>query len=560
LTALADASREGRHWYDDLARRLMALSGEEVQLVVSRKGEEKSWTLPKTGFDFGDRIVGTTDPEKAVAGKEYDPFRVLSLPPDPRAENGQRDPIEFRRRLKALAGKPVVIQVRRSGAGDEDAPVGLFVPPAFHNVLGARMAMGEVAAVRQGSAAEKVGLKPRNSEGNEAGDKIQGVFMVGEGDQLLFAAGEVPRSKLPQTPPGEKRRVVPLDPVRLPSQLAAAARLHPGKKKKWVTVIVPRPDHAHQLTAHALEAMEWDASWDDDNEVSSYVGSPLAIPQLGIAYWVTSRITDVEKGSPAARARRLVKEQDRVYELVPDTLQRDDVIYRIRWRESVPGEPSRWSSWVDLKSKRGKEEVYERWASTFRRLQGLSSRTVQLGIRRYDEEEASYQEIKEPFEVTLEQDTSWPLEGQSRGLLLMADVHLERASSMREALSFGVQETWDFIRKIYLGLSRVISGRVSTETFGGPIEIVSTTFQLAEDPYRLLGFLAVLSINLAVVNFLPIPLLDGGHMVFLIYEKLRGKPASEGVRAIATYIGLAMLLTLMVYVFYLDGRRQGWWP
>ena len=103
----------------------------------------------------------------------------------------------------------------------------------------------------------------------------------------------------------------------------------------------------------------------------------------------------------------------------------------------------------------------------------------------------------------------------------------------------------------------VITGRVSTETFGGPIEIVSTTFSLAGDSiYKLLLFLAVLSINLAVVNFLPIPLLDGGHMVFLIYEKLRGKPASENVRAIATYIGLAILLTLMVYVFYLDIKRR----
>ena len=139
----------------------------------------------------------------------------------------------------------------------------------------------------------------------------------------------------------------------------------------------------------------------------------------------------------------------------------------------------------------------------------------------------------------------------------MPDVHLERAANMGEALRYGVQETWRLITNIYLGLSRVITGRVSTETFGGPIEIVSTTFLLAgDDLYKFLIFLAVLSINLAVVNFLPIPLLDGGHMVFLIYEKIRGKPASEQVRAIATYIGLAMLLTLMVYVFYLDIKRR----
>ena len=67
--------------------------------------------------------------------------------------------------------------------------------------------------------------------------------------------------------------------------------------------------------------------------------------------------------------------------------------------------------------------------------------------------------------------------------------------------------------------------------------------------------MGVLSINLAVVNFLPIPLLDGGHMVFLIYEKLRGKPPSEAVRAGAAYIGIAFILSLMVFVFYIDIKR-----
>jgi regulator of sigma E protease len=66
----------------------------------------------------------------------------------------------------------------------------------------------------------------------------------------------------------------------------------------------------------------------------------------------------------------------------------------------------------------------------------------------------------------------------------------------------------------------------------------------------------MISLNLAVVNFLPIPMLDGGHMVFLIYEKLRGKPASDAVMAAATYLGLAIVLSLMAFVFYLDIKRR----
>ena len=69
-------------------------------------------------------------------------------------------------------------------------------------------------------------------------------------------------------------------------------------------------------------------------------------------------------------------------------------------------------------------------------------------------------------------------------------------------------------------------------------------------------FLGLISINLAVVNFLPIPVLDGGHMVFLIYEKLRGKPASEGIRNAATIVGLVMIAALMIFVSYLDVMRH----
>ena len=62
----------------------------------------------------------------------------------------------------------------------------------------------------------------------------------------------------------------------------------------------------------------------------------------------------------------------------------------------------------------------------------------------------------------------------------------------------------------------------------------------------------MLSTNLAVVNFLPIPVLAGGHMVFLLYELVRGTPPSEGVVAALSYLGLALILTLMMFVFGLD--------
>ncbi|MCI0456972.1 MAG: site-2 protease family protein, partial [Gemmataceae bacterium] len=482
----------------------------------------------------------------------YDPFRVSDLPPDPRQpETGQRDPFEFRRRLSELAGRPVVVQVRRHGAAEGAAPVGVFVPPAFHKVLGVRMDMGRVAAVRKDSPAAKAGVRPYDVNDNQPGDVISAVRLVGPGGRVLFAAGDDALGKeLHKTFPLLNLLVRPLDPVRLPSQLARAAAGEPGRKT--VVLTVPRTNANRKVAGEELPAMQWDDSWDLVGEDPFYAAAPTSVPQLGLAYWVTSRIVDVADGSPAKRARRAVEagpNGQMVREA--DPLRRDDAIFRYRIRETPPGKPPRWGSWQNLKAKRGKDEVYESWAMAFRTLQLVGLPEVQLGIRR------DGAEIEEPFEVVLAEDRTWPVGGSDRGLRLMQDVHLHRAETMGEALWYGVDETRTFIQKLYLGLSRLVSGRISTETLGGPIEIVSTTFGLAShDVYGLILFLGILSINLAVINFLPIPLLDGGHMVFLIYEKLRGKPASERVRVIATYIGLAFLLTLMVYVFYLDIKRR----
>ncbi len=72
---------------------------------------------------------------------------------------------------------------------------------------------------------------------------------------------------------------------------------------------------------------------------------------------------------------------------------------------------------------------------------------------------------------------------------------------------------------------------------------------------KLLYFLAIISINLAVINILPIPVLDGGHLLFLGVEKIKGSPVSEKTLAIANYIGFAMIITLMIYATKNDIMR-----
>jgi len=125
-----------------------------------------------------------------------------------------------------------------------------------------------------------------------------------------------------------------------------------------------------------------------------------------------------------------------------------------------------------------------------------------------------------------------------------------------EAIEMGLRDTRRSMVQIYLQLRGFIAGTISVENLGGPVAITTTAYRVAQyDFWEFVFFLGLISVNLAVLNFLPIPVLDGGHMVFLIYEKLRGKPASEGVRIGATYAGLLLIGCLMIFVLVLDIRR-----
>ncbi|MFN9363725.1 MAG: site-2 protease family protein, partial [Planctomycetota bacterium] len=92
----------------------------------------------------------------------------------------------------------------------------------------------------------------------------------------------------------------------------------------------------------------------------------------------------------------------------------------------------------------------------------------------------------------------------------------------------------------------------------GTIATVATS-EATEGTSRLLLFLTMLSANLAIVNFLPIPVLDGGHMVFLAYEGIFRRPVTEKVQVILTYAGLAFILGLMLFVIFLDVSRIKDW-
>jgi regulator of sigma E protease len=105
-------------------------------------------------------------------------------------------------------------------------------------------------------------------------------------------------------------------------------------------------------------------------------------------------------------------------------------------------------------------------------------------------------------------------------------------------------------------LGKMITGDVSVKNLSGPITIAKVAGASASGGLEaFVSFLALLSVSLGVLNLLPVPMLDGGHIVFYMAELIRGKPLPESVQIAAVKIGMVLLLMLMIVAFYNDISR-----
>ena len=116
-----------------------------------------------------------------------------------------------------------------------------------------------------------------------------------------------------------------------------------------------------------------------------------------------------------------------------------------------------------------------------------------------------------------------------------------------------VEETASLTMATLDALGQIISGSRGTEELGGPFRIAQVSGQVAEDGLvTVFWFMAVLSINLGLINLFPVPMLDGGHLLFFVYEAIRGKPLGERAQEYGFRIGLAMVLSLMIFATWND--------
>jgi len=131
-----------------------------------------------------------------------------------------------------------------------------------------------------------------------------------------------------------------------------------------------------------------------------------------------------------------------------------------------------------------------------------------------------------------------------------------KRSNPIEALGDGMAETYRLTILILKSVWELITGAGNTDDLGGPIRIAQITGELTKDGlFPAVMFTVMLSINLGLINLFPIPVLDGGHLVMLFIELVRGKPLNERSQEIAFRFGLALVLSLMVFATWQDLMR-----
>jgi len=226
----------------------------------------------------------------------------------------------------------------------------------------------------------------------------------------------------------------------------------------------------------------------------------------------TARIGGVQEGTPAYNAG----------------IQADDLIVAIDGKELT-----RWVELADI-------------------ISASSGRKLQLTVERNDR-------VVDIF-VTPDKFTSSNIFGEDVetykiGITVSDETFTERVNPLR-AFGQGVAQTWGFTKLTYLTLVKMVQRVVSPKTLGGPILIAQMSGQYAKQglvPFMF--FMAILSINLGVLNLLPIPVLDGGHLLFYFIEIVTRREINLKWREMAQQIGFFLLIMLMIFVFYNDIAR-----
>ena len=469
--------------------------------LVARK--EKTALIPTIGISplqipvLADRMPYYPSLKNQVPGKYlaklHGKERLLSI-------NGQsiEDFSDIVRIQTSGFDKTLVYEFERSeGSNSPGKTVQLSVPPIPMKEIGVRFAIGEITSIQTGTSAEKNGIAP--------GDTL---LKVDEDDAF--------------------------DPLKLPQILQA--KMNAGQKE--VKVSIKKKDG--KIVDDILLTL---------NPIIEQQVNPnqmVACSSIGMAYKVSNTIAGVgpvESDSPKSPVGAVV-EAIEFPDHVPAGLSGASFIHINRhWLIIKTG-----FSFVDVGN-----SVYVPWIfDGF--LQGIPEETkVILHVSRPEEGDKNTEgmaKATEKYTFYVKESDDWFSADRSLGFDV--ESFLSRTRNPIEAAKLGMMQTIDGTLKVYQFL-RNIGGNISAKAMGGPVTIVKVAYDSTSDgPGRFLLFLCLIGANLAVLNILPIPVLDGGHLVFLAYEGIFRKPPNESVQIILSYIGLFLLLGLMVWAISLD--------
>ena len=196
------------------------------------------------------------------------------------------------------------------------------------------------------------------------------------------------------------------------------------------------------------------------------------------------------------------------------------------------------------------------WEELSAAIRGSGGREVELTVRRGDET------LNVP--ITPEAKPDKTLFGEVVGTAYVIGIERavdrERVGPFRSFWLGAAQTVW-WIQTLILSVVKILQGAIPAEDIGGPILIIQAAGQQAQIGLEsLLHFMAVISINLGILNLLPIPILDGGHLLFCGIEFVMRRPLKMRHREIAQQVGLVILLSIMAFAFYNDILRviRGW--
>lgn len=309
------------------------------------------------------------------------------------------------------------------------------------------------------------------------------------------------------------------DPLRLPERVAELGTQDvtlellrgEGEAKETVEITVkPRTSH-HQSRMRGH-------------------GDRVALETLGLAYDISFTVKDVVAGSPAEKAG--IEPGDTIEKLEFHAAN------EAKREESATKIDSFWygpeGQEVDLR-----EELFT-WFDIHQHMQDMLPDTeVKLFYTREGKSETA----------TLAAVDADAWFNPDRGLLFQVYDELHQVDSLVAAFPAAIERTKQELGRVAAMLKKLFTGKVSPKHLGGPIAIATVAgSEAAQGVPQLIMFLVFLSANLAILNFLPIPALDGGHLVFLLWEGITGKPADERVQGTLTLIGVCCLLGLILFV------------